>query len=134
MVKVLVRTAGLGAIIVASYGVSYLLRDRLVEDTGLGTGLIAFLLLAVVSMAWALVDTRVGHIRHSLIVWGATSLIVAVGWIVALSLIEAEEEGGFGALFARNLELVPFQAALIFIPAGFGALLGLSRPRTAPPE
>ena len=83
-------------------------------DADIGKGLLAFLLLVVVSMVWAFVD----GLRHPplvwLVVWAVTGLAVGAGWELVARVVDNTHENA-----ALGLDL--FFAQLVIWPACLGA-------------
>ncbi len=117
LVGVLIRTVAVLAVI----AVIVLAIDKSDSTDALGAGLLAFLVLVTVALAWALVDgVRRGFVP-ALLLWVLTSAIAGVGIPVVISLGSSEGVAFDDAVFFALLLLVP---AAVGLAIG-GALHGL---------
>lgn len=98
------------------------------DDSGLGTGLISFAILAAAALAWAVVDgIREGW--SSVLLWGLAA--VPAGLLMATAL-------GFGTGLPWRMVLADvagtgaFMAALVALPAALGATAGSAFGATLP--
>ena len=102
-------------------------------DADIGKGLLAFLLLVVVSMVWAFVDGLRNRPLVWLAVWVVTGLAVGAGWEVFARIVDdTHEDAELGLdLFFAQLVIWPALAA-----AGFAWLVAgrRSQPVTRPAE
>jgi hypothetical protein len=126
--QVLLRTAVLALGLVA-YDRGY---DQVVTptpgDADIGKGLLAFLLVIVVSMVWAFVDGLRNRPLVWAVVWLVTAAGVGVGWQLGSRLVVDDPE-------PVDLEVFGFITELVLWPALFAAgFAWLIRYRTRSPS
>ena len=90
----------------------------------IGSGLIAFALLAATGFAWALVDARRAGRGVALVCWAAVSAAFSLGWHVEHSLSSSDASISAREVFVSDLGLVPFVLLLILVPAVLGGAVG----------
>ncbi|PUA80762.1 hypothetical protein [Nocardioides currus] len=121
LLMVLVRIAALGAAIAVWSLVAPGLLD---DDSGLGTGLLAFLGLAVVGLVWGLYDGRHRGFVTAAAAWSATALTFSVGWLVIRAVLDADSSMSASEIVSSDLSTIPFIAGLVLAPALVGAAAG----------
>ena len=90
----------------------------------IGSGLVAFALLAVTGFVWALVDARRVGRGAALVCWAAVSAVFSLGWHVQHSLSSSDASISAREMFVADLGLVPFVLVLILLPAVLGGAVG----------
>lgn len=128
LIAIVVRSVVLGIGIAAYYHVAPAL---LPDDDGLGTGLLAFLIIVVASGCWGLFDCVRREYAPVAVIWLTTSLLVAVGWWVVLAAVEADSSMSMAELLRVDAEGVAFMISLVAVPAlcagGLGQLISNAR-------
>ena len=129
VMDMLLRSAVLVAGLATYFGVLRLVGDS-ADDPNIGAGLLAFVLIVVVSGVWGFLDGRrlpFGRVVRVWVVAGAAVGLVQVG-LVAWN--DGEWDGS--VIAADVLVLFPFMVGLVLVPAVIGAAFGGRRPVTAP--
>lgn len=125
LVAALVRAAVLGLALAA-----YSLLPFASEDA-LGTGLIAFAGVVVVSVVWAFVDGLRHGLRTAVLRWAVVGVLLALGWWVVFAATNRDSSMSFTELLSSDAGFVPFVLALVLVPAAtgasFGSVLGRAR-------
>ena len=118
VVAVLVRAAALGA------GLALVTRLPIASEDALGTGLLAFAGVVVVSGTWALVDGYRHGARTALLRWLVVAVLVALGWWIAFAATQRDAGTSFTDLLASDAGFIPFVLGLVVVPAAVGAAIG----------
>jgi Ni,Fe-hydrogenase I cytochrome b subunit len=125
MVRIVIRVAGLAAVLAISYGIAAVLPAGIEAVIGyLAVGIIVF-----GAFGWALRDGRDVHVSDAIRDWLVVAFVVAVLWRVSLVLFEGSDD----VIAQLRRDFIPLLSTigLIFAPALFGALQGNgSRPTT----
>lgn len=119
-----VRIVVLGAVIALYYAVVSASGWVGGADAGIGAVLAGFAGLAVLSFGWAFVDGRSGRLRHVLVSWSLVAAIVALGWRITVSVVEADSSLSPAEVFVADLSLGLFVLGLVLVPASAGAVAG----------
>jgi hypothetical protein len=125
----LLRSAVLVAGLATYFGVLRLVGDS-AGDPNIGAGLLAFVLIVVVSGVWGFLDGRRLPLGRVVRIWAVAG--AAVG-LVQVGLVAWNDGDWDGSVIAADLlVLFPFMVALVIVPAVTGAAIGSSRSVTAP--
>lgn len=123
-VRVAVRLAVMGAALAGYYSaIPYLFPD----DGGganIGAGLIAFGVVALVSLGWAYVDGRRRGAGSTVVTWAIVAVAFGLLWLLGLSVVEADDSMSLAERLRLDAFLAVFTAGLVFLPAGVGSALG----------
>lgn len=130
LLAVLVRTAALAAAVAVW---AYVAPGLLNDDTGLGTGLLAFLGLIVVGFVWSLYDARRRGFPTTATAWCVIALAFSIGWLVVRAVLEADSSMSATEIITADLFSIPFIAGLVAVPALVGAGIGTAL-RPAPTQ
>jgi hypothetical protein len=117
-VRIVVRVAGLAAVLAVYYGMAAVLPSR-VEAVA---GYVAFATVAIGVFVWARRDGRLVQLSEAIRDWLVVAFVVSVIWWVSLVLFEGTDD--VIAQLRLDFLHVLSTAGLIFVPALFGALLG----------
>ena len=90
----------------------------------IGSGLIAFALLAATGFTWALVDARRVGRGPALVCWAVVSAVFSLGWHVQHAVTNSDASISAREVFVADLGLVPFVLTLILVPAVLGGAVG----------
>ena len=118
LVPALVRAAAIGA------GLALVTLLPIASEDALGTGLLAFAGVVLVSGAWALVDGYRHDTRTALLRWLVVAVVVALGWWIAFAATQRDASMSFTDLLASDAGFVPFVLGLVLVPAAVGAAIG----------
>ena len=118
VVPALVRAAVLGV------GLFLVTRLPIASEDALGTGLLAFAGVVLVSGSWALVDGYRHAVRTVLLRWAVVAVVVAVGWWVGFAASNSDASMSFTELLASDAAFIPFVVGLVLVPAAIGAAIG----------
>ena len=118
VVPVLVRAAVLGA------GLALVTLLPIASEDALGTGLLAFAGVVLVSGTWAVADGSRHAVRTVLLRWAVVALVVAVGWWVGFAASNSDASMSFTELLASDAGFIPFVVGLVLVPAAIGAAIG----------
>ena len=117
----LLRAALLRALVLAGVTVAYMAAVSRSETTdALGVGLLAFLILVVISFVWSLADGIRRGFRNTVVLWLFASVLGGVAVPLSLALTDTADFGVGEALSTGAI----FFAVLLFIPALLGLGLG----------
>ncbi len=94
------------------------------EDANIGAGLIAFGLVVLVSLGWALADGRRHGALPTVVVWAVVAVAFGVLWLLGLATLEADDSMSLGERLRTDAFLAVFTAGLVLAPAGVGAAIG----------
>lgn len=118
------------ALLVAVYAAFLLVLDRTDGEDALGAGLLYFLLVMAVALAWAVWDGSRRPYPAAAAVWVLAGIGTTVGIALAAVLMEPDASGSFGDELSDGFL---FLTLLVVVPALVGAALGalVRRSRTA---
>jgi len=120
----LVRILAVGVALAAYYAA---LPHLFPDDGGganIGAGLIAFGALVLISFGWAFVDGAARGASVAITIWAIVAALVALGWLVARAVAEADASMSATEIIRNDLGGLPFTMGLVLAPAVFGALIG----------
>lgn len=126
--RIVVRTAGLVAVLAVYYGIAALLPSS-IESV---VGFVAFATVAVGAFVWAMRDVVRVPLSEAIRDWLVIAFVVAVFWWVSLVWFEGTED--VIKQIRLNFESLLVTVGLIFVPALLGVLLGRSGSGDATPE
>jgi len=116
--RIVIRIAGLGAVLGVYYGIAALLP----ADIESGVGFLALATVLVAAFIWALRDGREVSLGEAIRDWLVVAAVVAVVWRVSLELFEGSED--VIVQIRREFLALLSTVGQIFVPALFGAILG----------
>lgn len=116
--RIVIRIAGLGAVLGVYYGIAALLP----ADIESGIGFLALATVLVAAFIWALRDGREVSLGEAIRDWLVVAAVVAVVWRVSLELFEGSED--VIVQIRREFLALLSTVGQIFVPALFGAILG----------
>lgn len=127
-----VRLVVMGAALAGYYAAMPLLFP---DDDGanIGAGLIAFGVVALVSLGWAYVDGRRRGAAATTATWAVVAVAFGTLWLLGLALVETDDGMTLAERLRFDAFLAVWTAGLVFLPAGVGAAIGgtAHRPDTA---
>lgn len=121
-VRIVIRVAGLAAVLAVSYGIA----AALPAGIEVALGYLTIAVVVIGAFVWAFRDGREVHLSDAIRDWLVVAFVVAVLWRVSLVLFEGSED--VVAQFRREFGALLYAIGLIFVPALFGALLGNGSP------
>jgi hypothetical protein len=116
--RVVIRVAGLAAVLAVSYGIAAVLPAGIEA----AIGYVTVVIIVIGAFVWGLRDGREVHLSDAIRDWLVVAFVVAVLWRVSLVLFEGSED----VIAQLRREFVPLLSTmgLIFAAALFGALQG----------
>jgi len=127
---ILIRSLALGAGIAAYFIVAPRLSSTPPGDPDIGLGLLAFGLLVVAASGWGFVDGTRRVLREVATTWAGTALVVSVGWLLVLSVGQADESMSATELMRADAGLLPFTFGIVLVPALAAGAIGSTARRT----
>lgn len=121
VLAVLVRAV---VVAVAAVAAGFLMNIGVDEGgANIGAGLVAFLVIAVISLAWSFTDGRRWRsMGRALAVWAAVAVLVAVAMVLQIQL----QGSGIDPEVLRSdmMTVAPMLFGLVLIPAAIGSVIG----------